>query len=350
MKSLSYIPALLALLLLTLTTTLNAAADRLPFSPDQIPVKPKGENATRFIVLSDANSSYGETTYRKDVRDLIRLTTQHIKPDLVISAGDLIAAQKRGFGQDILNSMWQGFDNAVYLPLKRAAIPFAPTPGNHDASGYPAFKIDCDVFRARWQDPNNKPPLNFVGWLNDFPTYYAHSVNNILFLSLNITTMEPLDSQQWAFIEEALANANNFDHVFVTAHVPPYPIAHGRETQCMTPDDAARITKLFADNNVSVFFTGHHHAYYKARKKGLNLISLNACGNGPRKLIGTTEPQKQSLIVVDIVDKKITNVFALKSNSTIFEDKSLPDKLQYENITLHRFDSQDPDTEPEATK
>ncbi|QQE10741.1 metallophosphoesterase [Planctomycetota bacterium] len=343
----SRLTTILTLLTFTLLTSAAFAAnsDRLPFNPDKIPAKPKAENAVRFVVLSDANSSYGDTTYRKDVHDLVRAVTQQIKPDLVISAGDLIAAQKRGFGADILKSMWAGFDRAVTKPLKNAEIPFAPTPGNHDASGYPAFQIDRDIFRSYWQHPRNMPALNFVGWKNNFPTYYAHSYNNVLFLSLNITTMEPLSSEQWDFIEDALAHSKEYDFIFASSHVPPYPIAHGREKQCMTPQDAKRINELFAKHNVSIFFTGHHHAYYKARKQGLNLISLNACGNGPRKLIGTDTPQKQSLIVVDIVGNKITNVFALKSDNTIFQDETLPEKLVYEKITLHRFDSKNRDAE-----
>ena len=318
---------------------------RLPFNPEKIPPKPTEENAVRFVVLSDANSAYGSTTYIKDVHNLINATTKYIKPDIVVSAGDLIAAQKRGFGKDILYAMWAGFDAAVTKPLKRANIAFAPTPGNHDASGYPAFKIDRDVFRAYWNDPANTPDLNFVGNLNNFPTYYAHAYRNILFISMNITTMEPIDDPQWKFIEDALAKKDQYDFIFATAHVPPYPIAIGREKQCMTRPDADRMTKLFADAGVNVFFTGHHHAYYKARKKGLNLISLNACGTGPRRLIGTNKPQKQSLIVVDTVNGKITNCFALKSDNSIFSDETLPHKLQYKEITLHRFDSTDPDTE-----
>ena len=35
--------------------------------------------------------------------------------------------------------MWEGFHNAVTKPLQYSSIPFAPAPGNHDASAYSSF-------------------------------------------------------------------------------------------------------------------------------------------------------------------------------------------------------------------
>ncbi|WP_432797893.1 metallophosphoesterase family protein [Poriferisphaera sp. WC338] len=322
------------------------ANPRLPFNPDTLPERPdrKTPRGQRIVVLADANSSYGDDTYRKDVHQLIKIIATELKPDIVISAGDLIAAQKKGFKEPLLRKMWAGFDRAITKPLDEAGIPFAPTPGNHDASGYPAFKIDRDIFRDHWNNPKHKPDLNLVGSLNNFPTYYAHSLGKTLFLSLNITTMEPLSDTQWAFIEQTLADhADQYDNIFATSHVPPYPITHKREKQTMTRADAKRINKLFAKYRVDAFFTGHHHGYYKARKNNLNLVSLNACGNGPRLLIGTKAPQKQSIVVIDIENGKITQCFAIKSDNTVFDDKTLPLKLVYEDITLHRFDQAEAD-------
>ncbi len=54
---------------------------------------PAARAATRVVVLSDFNESYGSVHYASTVGDAVRRTAA-LRPDLVISTGDMIAGQR----------------------------------------------------------------------------------------------------------------------------------------------------------------------------------------------------------------------------------------------------------------
>ncbi len=313
-----------------------AAPSRLPFNPGAIPEPPAGERSFRFAVISDLNGSYGSTTYGETVHQSVdRL--KNLSPELVLSAGDLVAGQKRGLEEPRIRAMWDGFTAAVTEPLRAAKIPFAPVAGNHDASGYPAFARERQIFQEHWKAPDQKPDLLFIDDTH-FPLYYSFTHKNAFFLVLDVTTLERLSEELWIWMEEQLSAAEKFALRFAACHVPPYPVARGREREIIPAPDNDRLRELFVRHNLDVFFTGHHHAYFKGRKDGLNLVSLNCAGSGPRALIGTEEPQRQSFVLVDVVDGEIEHIFAVHPDGEIFSDNSLPLQLNHPPYTLPRFD------------
>ena len=89
----------------------------------------------RVYVISDLNGSYGSTNYSSKVREAIKFIINR-GADLVISTGDHVAGQKRGLNYQ---AMWDSFHQLVTIPLSKEKIPFLPSPGNHDASGYSQF-------------------------------------------------------------------------------------------------------------------------------------------------------------------------------------------------------------------
>lgn len=326
--------ALFSVLLLSACTATGST--RLPFNPEEIPEPPTGKESFRFAAISDLNASYGSTTYSSSVHASVELL-QQLKPELVISAGDLVAGQKRGLEEEQIWAMWDGFTGAVTDPLRKAGIPFAPTAGNHDASGYPAFAHEREIFQNHWQKPNQKPALDFIDD-EHYPLYYSFRHKGAFFMALDVTTLEPLSEDLWLWMEEQLAGAQEYNLRFATCHVPPYPVTHGRENDIIPSPDNRRLNDLFAKQNLDVFFTGHHHAYFKGRKEELNLVSLNCAGNGPRPLIGTDEPQSQSFLVIDVVEGEIADLFAIHPDGNIFPDKTLPLRLEHNEYVLPRFD------------
>lgn len=48
----------------------------------------------RIVVISDINGSYGSTEYNPRVKQAVE-RIQDMQPDLVISAGDMVAGQKQ---------------------------------------------------------------------------------------------------------------------------------------------------------------------------------------------------------------------------------------------------------------
>lgn len=316
----------------------TADSPRLPVNPEGIPERPAGERSFRFVAISDLNGPYGSTTYNEHVHASVGLIRE-MQPELVLSAGDLVAGQKRGLTEEQLRAMWEGFNRAVAVPLRQAGIPFAPVAGNHDASGYPAFENERLLFRDHWREEEQRPELDFVDD-EHYPLYYSFQHKGSFFMALDVTTLEPLSPELWEWMTRQLANARDYDLRFASCHVPPYPVSHGREREIIASPDNERLRRLFVENNVDVFFTGHHHAYFKGRKKGLNLVSLNCAGSGPRPVIGTDEPQHQSFVVVDVVDGKIAGMFAVQSDEVIFQDLTLPLRLEHGPYVLPRFDQE----------
>jgi hypothetical protein len=328
---------LVCLLLALLPALAHAEIPRLMFNPDEVPQRPMGERSFRFVVLADMNGPYGSTSYNEHVHGSIRLITTELETDLAVSAGDLVAGQRRGFTDEQLWAMWAGFEAAVTAPLREAGIPFAPTAGNHDASGYPAFEREREIYQENWQKSENRPDVQFIDD-EHYPLYYTFAFRDAFFMVLDITTVERLPEDHWPWIERQLEQAQDYSLRFAMAHVPPYPVTHGREHEIIRPPDGDRLSELMVRHNVNAFFTGHHHAYFKGRRDGLNLVSINACGDGPRPLIGTSEPQTQSFLVVDIVDGQIDQMFAIRADASIFDDQTLPLKLEHGEFVLPRFD------------
>jgi predicted phosphodiesterase len=310
---------------------------RLPANPDTVPPRPSGESAIRFVVLADMNSAYGSTTYNRHVHKAIEMIREELQPDFVFSAGDMIAGQHRDLSDENIRAMWEGFNRAIYNPLRESGIPFAPVTGNHDASGYPAFERERVLYREHWTQPEQVPALDY---LNDdqYPFHYTFAFGDAFFMALDITTMDPMDEALWQWMEEQLVAAEAFSFRFAASHIPPYPISIGRESQVLRPADAERLRELFVRHGVDAYFTGHHHAYFKGRKEGLNLVSLNCAGSGPRPLIGIEAPQLQSFFVVDIAGDRITQAFTINSDGTVFSDRTLPEYLEHEDVVLPRFD------------
>ena len=119
-----------------------------------------------IIVISDLNDSYGSTTYSTETHK----TTAYIlkkRPELVLVTGDMVAGQKKELPYV---EMWEGFHQAVTLPLEKNQIPIAVSPGNHDASGYTVYQEERDIFVEQWQE--HKPDLTYIDDAN-FPLYYV---------------------------------------------------------------------------------------------------------------------------------------------------------------------------------
>ena len=53
-----------------------------------------GEEPLRVAVISDLNGSYGSTAYAKEVARAVERIID-LRPDLVISTGDMVAGQRR---------------------------------------------------------------------------------------------------------------------------------------------------------------------------------------------------------------------------------------------------------------
>lgn len=326
-----------------------ASAQVLPASPDVIPERPVGERSFRAVVMSDFNGPYGSTTYRDEVHGAVRLVVEVLRPEVVISAGDLVAGQRRGLTEAQLEAMWAGFRETVVEPLRDAGIVFLPAAGNHDASGYPAFAHEREKYAEVWLRDGFRPAIEVMEVEGgEFPLAYGVVHKGFGVVVMDVTTVERLPEGKWGWAERMVGRLRDVardvggGEVVATSHIPPYAVTVGRERETIPGPDDDRMVELLQGLGVRVWFTGHHHGYFKGRKPGawggLHLVSLNACGDGPRRLIGTETPQVQSVVVMDVEEGRVVRVFAVQWDGKIVSDRELPERLAAEGQELLRWD------------
>lgn len=262
-------------------------ADR-PVRAAREPVHGGGnDRPLRIMVISDLNGSYGSTEYRDEVHAAVRRIIE-LKPDLVLCTGDMVAGQRARLNY---RAMWAAFHEAVTRPLHEAGIPFAVSPGNHDASGYPRFEREREIFVDEWMQW--KPDLN---WLDDseYPLRYVFTFGNALFISLDDTTLGPLSADDLAWLDRQLTTwGSAYPTRIVYGHVPLYPFAAGREREARNDP---RLEDLLNEHEVQLFISGHHHTYFPGRRGPLRLVSMACTGNGNRFLAGTDERSPRSIL------------------------------------------------------
>jgi 3',5'-cyclic AMP phosphodiesterase CpdA len=289
-----------------------------------------GFEPLRIVVISDLNDSYGSTTYSAPVHDAVDAIVA-LQPDIVLSTGDMVAGQQSGLDYA---GMWAGFHAAVSDELAAAGVPFAVTPGNHDASGYPAFAAEREIFVTQWQA--RTPALDFVDDAN-YPLHYSFRLGAALFVALDSTTIGALDPEQMTWLDEQLEQSDAPIEI-VFGHVPLVPFAVGRETEII--GDPA-LEQLLEQHGVAMFISGHHHVYYPGRRGPIRHVSMACLGSGPRAWIGTTTTSPRAILSLEIdADGEVTALEALGGPAfdTPIPRTDLPESLTYGRWTVTRDD------------
>ena len=291
--------------------------------------------ALRVVVISDLNSSYGSTHYNTDVdRAIARIV--ELQPDLVLSTGDMVAGQRPGrhFKRAKLEAMWKSFHRHVSEPLARAGIPLAVTPGNHDASVYPSFSLERQVYREQWA--GRLPVVDFVD-LSGYPFQYAFAMAGTLFVSVDATRPGALSTQQMAWLDELLSKqGGRYDYRVLFSHLPLWPVAQRRETEIIA--DPA-LEALLQRTDVDLYLNGHHHAFYPGYRSGIAYVSQACLGGGARRLIGSTERSKRSFTLIDF-DAEQARVWAYAGPDfqQPMDIRDLPNRLTTAAVDLLRID------------
>lgn len=286
----------------------------------------------RVVVISDLNGRYGSVDYDPRVsRAVDRIVA--LRPDLVISTGDMVAGQRSPhLSADEVRAMWSGFHATVSDPLARAGIPLAVTPGNHDASAYTGFERERRIYAEEWR--KRHPDVQFADGA-DYPFFYAFDLGGVRFVSLDVTTVGPLDAAQMQRLEKAMQGAGPTRIAF--SHLPLWPFAQGRETEVI--GDPA-LEELFGTLGIDMHLSGHHHAFYPGAVAGIGLISQSCLGAGPRRLIGDRDRRTAAITVLDITQASEISVWGLAGPD--FEERidirDLPARLDTGPRVIIRLD------------
>lgn len=272
----------------------------------------------KIAIISDFNSSYGSTEYGKDVKKAIdRLT--NIKPDLILSTGDMVAGQKTGLNYQ---AMWNSFHDNVTLPIRNLGIPFAVTVGNHDGSAYPKFKIERNTFVEEWK--KFKPEVEFSHDSN-YPSFYSFVIDDVFLASIDSTLVGGLPIEQLNFLDLELSKHADKKYKIIFTHVPMFHFNQGNPNESYFD---VILFELLRKHKVQFYLTGHHHAYYPGYYEGIHFISQSCLGAGPEKLIGMETVSPRAITIIDFFEDSF-EIYALTSPeyNQKLDHQKLPQKI-----------------------
>lgn len=254
-----------------------------------------------IALISDLNGRYGSTTYDDRVGEAIGRIIRD-GADVVLCAGDMVAGQKQPKLDAMwLDSMWSGFNEVVFDPLREARIPLLVTAGNHDASGFPAFGLERERFVAQWKP--RQPELEFLPG-SEWPRRYAVMLDDILLLTFDGTMPGKLPASELDFLDRMLSlHSSEARATVVFSHLPMWPFTRGREDDIL--DDPSLLASLHR-HGVDVFVSGHHHGFYAGTDPaGLLHVSIGALGGNVRPLIGEHGKRRHGYAMLKLDDAMI---------------------------------------------
>jgi hypothetical protein len=254
----------------------------------------------RVAVISDLNGDYGSIGYEATVDGAVSRIVA-LQPDLVISTGDMVAGQRRPhLTRSEVEHMWQAFHQHVSMPLRAAGIPLVATPGNHDASAYKGFDQERTIYGEQWQA--RRPGVAFLDAAG-YPFYYAFTLGDVLFISLDATVVGNLPEQQMTWLRRLLEkHGPAYQRRVVFSHLPLWPFARGREREFIGDPE---LQKLLEQAGVELYLSGHHHTFYPGVSGRIALVGQACLGAGPRRLIGSGERSARSFTLLEFTTEGI---------------------------------------------
>ncbi|MBQ9242945.1 MAG: metallophosphoesterase [Proteobacteria bacterium] len=316
-------------------TVREAPADKAD-APDEAPlpdvtVEPKEERLLRLAVVADMNGSYGTDLYDAEVVKGIDMIIED-KPDIVINAGDMVAGQKPKLDY---RKMWKGFHANVTQRLLDAGILMAQAPGNHDASAYPKYAKEREIYIDEWNQ--RKPALDYVDD-SPYPLSYSFMLKGVFFVALDATTLDPLPDETYDWLEKQLANNPSKYRPVVFFHVPLFPITTIKPTEILRDD---RLPPLFEKYHVQLVLTGHQQAYFPAKLNGVTYVHSGALGGGPRPVRQNNGIAPKTLTFVNIYPNSepyIDTRLIAGGKGEHFNHNLLPTYIVFGNKILPRAD------------
>ena len=293
--------------------------------------------AQTIALVADLNGRYGSTEYHARVGKAME-TIIGMHPDLVVSAGDMVAGQKQPALDSLkLDSMWDAFNRIAADPVRAAGIPFAVTPGNHDGSGFSDFALEREHFEKQWI--TRQDALEFLPG-SEWPWRYATRLGSTLLVSFDGTIPGRLAKTEIGFISAMLErDRDDAEAVIVVSHLPMWPISRGREREILDDPD---LLDLLHRHHVTVYVSGHHHAFYAGRDNaGMIHLAVGALGGNARAYSVSGEQNPHSFALIKITGKDVRiEALAAPGFTASLKLQNLPASVVGELGKLTRFDQQ----------
>lgn len=300
---------------------------------------PAQDHTFRAVILSDFNGPYGSTDYPAPLARVMTRTLNEWKPGLFLSAGDVVAAQKRSLSDANVQAMWSAFDRQVAGPLRRANIPFAFAVGNHDGSSARvgsqfSFERDRRLLARYWNTPGNAPRLDFVD-RSRFPFAYTFTFQKVFFAVVDASS-NALQDRAWLEAQLASVAAQAAPMRLVIGHLPLYPVGAGRADPGNVLAGAESLRAMLERYRVHTYVSGHHAAYYPARRGELNLLATG--GIGARDLLGFPGTARSTVTVADFdVQARVIRLLTFDADTgERLDENSLPARLGSGDTLIER--------------
>ena len=220
----------------------------------------------------------------------------------MLIAGDMVAGQAARLPDSTVRAMWSAFDSAVTSPLRSSRIPLIVTVGNHDASAYPAHARDRRMAAEYWRGDARAA---IAGMLDDtdFPFRYTVRHGDAFIAAWDATNEESSRRDTLVtWLRDALLSETSraARHRIVLVHLPLYGVAVGRSQPGEVLADGDELRRKLEDWGATLVVSGHHHAFYPARRGRLELLHSGAIGDGPRPLVGDSAAPYKALSLLEL--------------------------------------------------
>lgn len=226
---------------------------------------PKEDGVFHFVVYGDrtGGSPAGLKVLEQAVRD-----TNLLDPDLVMTVGDLI----QGYNE---KPEWMQQMKEYKGIMSHLNMAWYPVAGNHDV-----------YWRGEGLAPQGHHEANYEKHFG--PLWYSFQHKNAGFIVLysdegdpvtntkafNQGKLQRMSDAQLAFLDKALAELHNADHIFLFLHHPRWTGGGYTGGNWNIVHD-----KLVAAGNVSAVFAGHiHHMRFDGPKDGIAYYTLATTG------------------------------------------------------------------------
>lgn len=318
----------------------------------------------RIGVFGDLNGSLGDPNYDRTVTSGMQLMLN--RPiDLFISTGDMTSGEDYKFSlpESRFPEMWRSFEKQILSPILDKNIPFAPSPGNHDAS----IARERVYYKSFWD--SRRPKVQMVSD-EMFPFYYSFTFQGVFFIAMDDVLTGKLadrafnNKTQKEWIKEQLNSqlAQSSVARIVYGHVPLYPVLSksrhasgnsGKYYEILRQEQLGMSSNslegIFKDANVSLVVFGHSHAYYpgvvhhdnEALEDALPVLSMPCLGQGNRYLDQRTSTRSDrgfAEIEIDLSNGKIKYDVTTYAGQLV-PKSSLPESIRpYSNVSIKRVD------------
>ncbi|MEL7500410.1 MAG: LamG-like jellyroll fold domain-containing protein [Planctomycetota bacterium] len=225
---------------------------------------PKSEDCFHFIIYGDRTGGVPEgiQVLKQAVND-----TNLLDPDLVMTVGDLI----QGYNE---TPQWMDQMKEYKQVMGNLEMNWFPVAGNHDV-----------YWRGKGKAPQGQHDSNYETHFG--PLWYSFRHKNTGFIvlysdegdpktnqkSFNRGNLQNMSTEQLEFLDKALAEYKDADHVMVFLHHPRW-IGGGYEG-CNWDDVHQRLKDA---GNVSAVFAGHIHRMRYSPKDGIQYYALATTG------------------------------------------------------------------------